>query len=244
MDRHLQQKLEQFTATPPEGAWNKIVSALDTESDYATRLSQYEAAPPANVWKAVEAGLEKESTPAKVIPFGTRFRRPMRYAAVASFIAVVLVTITLTVKRTEAGSIEAGSETTVPANKKTSISTLPTTDNHSPSAVTTTTQTRSSNTQPHLNHEEESGDSATVTTNNRSTANTEKPIYASANGYVVFSDGDGKLRKVSKKLVDFVTCHDNDLKCKQRLQQLRQKMAASVMTTDFTGLVESLRQLQ
>jgi hypothetical protein len=243
MDSSLQQKLQQFSATPPEGAWNKIVDALDVESDYVSRLSQYEAEPPAHIWETVEANLQQEAAPAKVIPFSTRFRRPMRYAAVACFITVILMMVTLTVKRTEAGAIDAGSETTVPTTKQTASNKLPNSkSNTSSRAVATAEQQKSSNTQTPPQPKRE--DNGVVASKNEPITRSIKPIYSSVNEYVMFSDGDGKLRKVSKKLLNFVTCKDNDLECKKRLQQLRQKMAASVITTDFTGLVESLRQLQ
>jgi hypothetical protein len=244
MDRPLQQKLQQFSATPPEGAWNKIADALDVEGDYVSRLAQFEAEPPAHIWETVEANLQQEATPAKVIPFSTRFRRPMRYAAVACFIAVVLMTVTLTVKRTEAGAIEANSETTVPTKKQTLSNTIPEPKSNAASPVIVKTKEKESdNKQPYP--QTEKGKSAPVAQaiKNETTTRFTKPVYSSLNKYVVFNDGDGKLRKVSKKLVGFINCQDNDLKCKQRLQQLRQKMAASVMTTDFTGLLETLRQL-
>ncbi len=45
-------------------------------------------------------------------------------------------------------------------------------------------------------------------------------------------------------MADFVNCKDEDTGCKQRLKELRQRMAAKAMTTDFTGVLEMLRQLQ
>jgi hypothetical protein len=251
MDSNLQNKLQQFSATPPDSVWNKIADALDTEESLSQRLYNYEENPPAAVWQKVEEGLEENPAPAKVIPFTTRFRIPIRYTAVACFLAVVLVTITLTVKRTEAGSIEAESNTTVPANHSTAA-------NNSKEQKNTSTRIASSSEQNETGADESAQQTSTNISvpekknNAIASAETEHTgkrknvvaAYSSLNEYVFFNDGDGKLRKVSKKLASFVNCKDGDTGCKQHLQQLRQKMAAKAMTTDFTGILEMLRQLQ
>ncbi len=241
MDRHLQHKLEEFSTPPPPGAWAKIADTLDADSGYAGRLLQYEAQPPAPVWQHIEATLNNEHTPAKIVPFRTRFRRPMRYAAVACLLAAVLVTVTLTVKRTEAGAIEAGSQTTVPSREQaiSNTSALPKENSRSPVVVPAGTD-RNGGTPLSPPAEKESSTASVPALSDVGAA----PAFAANDDYVVFSDGDGRTRKVSKKLAGMVNCKDDDLPCKQQLQQLRQKMAASIMTTDFAGLVESLRKLQ
>jgi hypothetical protein len=103
MNSNLQNKLQQFSAAPPDGVWDKIADALD-EGSFSQRLYQYEERPPAAAWQEVEKSLET-AVPPNVVPFTTRFRRPLRYAAAACLLAVILVTITLTVRRTEAGAI-------------------------------------------------------------------------------------------------------------------------------------------
>src|SRR5215210_2738108 len=121
MDSQLKNKLTRFEAPPPEGAWEKIVERLDEGQHYATRLYNYIQNPPATLWAKIETCLEADSDVVKVVPFTTRFRRPIRYTAAAAFIAVVLVSATLLLKRTEAGAIQAGSNETVPTSSQTVV---------------------------------------------------------------------------------------------------------------------------
>lgn len=225
MNSNLQDKLQEFRATPPDGAWGKIADALD-EQTISQRLSQYEENPPATAWQAIANTLTTaEPSPAKVVPFTTRFRKPLRYAAIACFLAVILVTVTLTVRRTEAGAIDAGSNTTVPAGNTASTTT-------SPSEQTA------------LSPQQENSPAATTRGSNSHEPKSASARYASLNEYVFFRDGDGKMRKVSKKLASYVNCKEGDSNCQQHLKMLRQKMAANAMTTDFTGILDMLRQLQ
>lgn len=245
MDSNLQSKLQQFSADPPEGAWRMIADSLDAEAGFPQRLYQYENEPPATVWQAVEQTLD-EKAPAKVVPFATRFRKPLRYAAVACFIAVVLVIITLTSRRTEAGAADAGSNTTVPTHNKTatvqdkvieqSNSKLPANPSQQSKAATASSASKNSAINPN--------DIAVASAQKAPAAKAINATYASSGDYVLFSDGDGQVRKVSKKLAQFVNCKDGDGNCKQRLQQLRAKMVTTAMTTDFTGILEMLHGLQ
>lgn len=242
MDSNLQNKLQQFSAPPPDGVWDKIAGTLDEEA-FSQRLYQYEENPPVTAWHGIERVLAGAAhSPARVIPFTTRFRKPLRYVAVACIMAVILVTITLTVRRTEAGAIDAASNTTVPesdpavATNSRSVEQTAATSQQADRKTTTQTATISSA------KEIETPDAATG--KNRQQAFRPGTRYASLNEYVFFRDGDGKMRKVAKKLAGFVNCKDGDSNCQQHLQMLRQKMAANAMTTDFTGILDMLRQLQ
>jgi hypothetical protein len=246
MDSNLQNKLQQFSAPLPPGVWDKIADALDANDDFAQRLYHYEAQPPSGVWQKIEQNLE-EVTPAKVVPLTSRFKKPLRYIAAASILVVVLVTITLSVKRTEAGALEAGTPTTPHSNSTTVVRN----DEPGKKIVSPTDeafQKAPSNQKKNTGDTEvvspEKSDRFIATTGNSHKQVRTKAVYSSLNNYVMFSDGDGKLRRVSKKLANLVKCKDGDGACQQRLQQLRQKMAAKAMTTDFTGILEMLHQLQ
>jgi hypothetical protein len=247
MDSNLQNKLQEFSAPPPEGTWSKIADALNAGDSFSQRLYHYEETPPVAVWQTVEQALT-DAVPAKVVPFTARFRRPLRYAAVAGFLAVILVTITLTVKRTEAGALEADSNTTVPTSKQTTIPIIVSENSGNmqrgkpeESIVTTAPLPLDTQNAPLQKGGKET--TASVDTRNN-IPKAAGPAYASVANYIYFDDGDGRMRKVSKKLAGFVKCKDNDLKCQQRLRELRQRMAANAMTTDFTGILEMLRQLK
>lgn len=238
MDSNLQNKLQAFNAPPPEGVWNKIADALDAEETFPQRLYQYEEQPPAAFWGKLENALNAEIKEPKVIPINP-FKKFFRYGAVACFIAVLLVTVTLTVRRTEAGALQAGSNTTVPTNKLSPV--VPETGTQQKSSAETTAAQQKD---PPL---------AANNTNDNTVASSReivhetkasKAMLASFNEYVSFRDGDGKMRRVAKKLAGFVKCKDGDEACQQRLQLLRQTLAANATTTDFTGILEMLRGLQ
>lgn len=234
MDSNFQSKLQGFSAEPPEGVWGRIADALGAEGSFAQRLHQHEESPPAVVWTEIERSLDVPM-PAKETPFITRFRKPLRYAAAASIIAVALVAVTLSIKRTEAGAIDPGSNATVPTKNAASAAKVSQGEKKPP-------QTAISSQQDNTN-QSKYPDNPVVSTESM-TNKTTQAVYSSLNEYVSFNDGDGKRRKVSKKLINLVRCKDGDVACQQRLQQLRQKLAANAMTTDFTGILEMMRQLQ
>ena len=231
MNSNLQDKLQQFSATPPEGMWNKIADALDEQETYAQRLLQYEEQPPHTVWPQIETALEN-TAPAKVIPLKKRFKTPMRYMAVASVLAVFLVTITLTVRRTRAGDLDA--ENRSAANN---------------TAIQTAKQPDAAATKTAAEELAKENASATVAENNKPSSSTSfitsnKETAKASARYLVYNDDDGKVVKVSKKMANLLHCKDGDNDCQQRLKQLRQTLATNAMTADFTGILEMLRHLQ
>lgn len=244
MDSNLQNKLQQFSATPPNGVWDKIADALDEEA-FSQRLYQYEENPPVAAWRQIEKELtDAEHSPARVVPFTTRFRKPLRYVAVACIMAVILVTITLSVRRTEAGALDTVGNTTVPESN-----TVVETNSRSAERTAATPQQPDRKSTPlqatdPVAKENATPDASTANANNKQQAFRPDTRYASLNEYIFFRDGDGKMRKIAKKLAAYVNCKTSDSNCQQRLQELRQKMAANAMTTDFTGILDLLRQLQ
>ena len=250
MDSNLQNKLQEFSATPPEGVWEKIADVLDAHEGYGGRLYHYEEQPPTITWRQIEENLAEATTPGRVVPFMTRFKKPLRYLAAASLIGVLLVTITLTVRHTEAGALRPGSNTTVPESAPASAAgnvAEQAEKNPVPETVSSEFGEGSSKTDPQETaHHNNNHDDVLAGGEQKTPAKTSRSagVYSSMNNYVLFTDGDGRQRRVSKKLADLVKCKDGDGSCQQRLRQLRQKMAASAMTTDFTGILEMLRQLQ
>jgi hypothetical protein len=61
---------------------------------------------------------------------------------------------------------------------------------------------------------------------------------------MIYSDGDGNVVRLPKKLFNAFACPTGDISCKQRLQQLREKFAESAVTADFNGLLQILKSLQ
>jgi hypothetical protein len=60
----------------------------------------------------------------------------------------------------------------------------------------------------------------------------------------MYSDGDGNVVRLPKKIFNAFACPTEDVMCKQKLQRLKEKFAASAMTADFTGVLQILKSLQ
>lgn len=258
MNSNLQNKLSQFEATPPGKMWDKIAGALDAEESYPQRLYRFEQQPPIAIWTKIEDSLDKESVPAKVIPFTTRFKKPIRYITAASFIAAILVVATLIMNRSEAVSAKADIRGAIPmvkppisqpekvivaeANSPQEKFIVP-----DPPIITVKT----ANTFPSIKKE------GVVSLQNLLTpvavagefipenaAKNELVDFASSTNYMVYSDANGHVMKLSKKLFSLVHCEQGDGSCQDRIHQLQQKLSSDAITADFIGLVEMLRQLQ
>ena len=260
----LKNKLARFETLPPEGAWDKLVERLERSESFAERLYQYEETPSLRNWTGIEKTLDQPTQPAKVISFGTRFKRPIRYVAAASIIGVILITATLFMKRTEAGSVQAGSKTTVPTTpslivknggpttiikqsieEKDSIKSSPT----SLQTVTAFLENRiSASSKKSLRLIQPDKEvSASLPSDNFIPAHADKKDFydfSLADNYMVCSDDDGHAMKLPKKLFSLVQCKDGDGSCKERIRQLQQKLASPAITADFSGVLEMLQQLQ
>ncbi len=113
MDNQLQQKFSAFEAAPPEAVWQRIDAALtDAPPTFVANLQEYGEAPGEVVWRRIENELN-EALPAKLVPFTTRYKRTIRYAAAAAIIGVMLIVNTLVSKRTEAGALDGGTQNVV-----------------------------------------------------------------------------------------------------------------------------------
>lgn len=91
MTEDLQYRLNNYSISPPEGAWPAIAAELDKESAAQDRIAQkLQAAalePPPGVWESI-AGTLHETAGAKVIPIRRRWTR-IAVAAIATGIIVL-----------------------------------------------------------------------------------------------------------------------------------------------------------
>jgi hypothetical protein len=138
MSSQLQNKMYGYEVKPPEGSWDKIVTALNDKEGTETissKLYNLEATPPAFAWQQIKNALKKDpkapvSNP-KVIPY-------LRYAA-AAVIIILLVFGGLRLINNNSGKKEIATnkntplikESTAPSSKE-SVSAAPL--NNSPEA--------------------------------------------------------------------------------------------------------------
>jgi hypothetical protein len=260
MDSNLQNKLYHFEANPPQEVWDKIAESLDTEETFPERLFRYEVQPPPQAWSMIEASLDQANTPAKVIPL-SRYKKPLRYIAAASTIAIVLAITTLNTREPGGNITQANTKTSLPINQA-SVLPLPKkpvlVEEPAPMSPTVVTTARTEKAgrvyrktsapkkelgvidpQNAINSVSLSGQFIPDEVNKEQMFD-----FSVLDNYMVCSDGNGNAIKLSKKLFSLVSCPTGDGSCKERIHQLRQKLTANTVSTDFAGLLEIVRQLQ
>jgi hypothetical protein len=247
MSNPLQDKLLRYEVPPPEGAWNNIATALDEEFSptVSERLYLFEAAPPVNTWKRIETMLSSTvQERGKVIPFYRRYRRPLKYSgAVAIFAFLAVLTSLLISKKTESElpaqtvQSKASKDTSISSDQKQKKAIVNETTNveHTLAGGVTRPKERSSKSSASLAEEY---------LPHRAERNDIVSSSLSSDKYMIYSDGDGNAVRLPKKIFSAFACPIDDYACKQRLQELRERFAASAMTADFNGLLQILKSLQ
>jgi hypothetical protein len=252
MDNPIQNKLLQYEIQPPEGAWSKIAESLDESisTTLSQKLYQYEEPPLNDVWHKIAVQIEDTGNEkAKVVPFFVRYRRPLKYSgAVAIFIFFAVITSLLVSKKTESeipaqgitNDLKTKKDTSlVNGNLKNNTAIQPTEKNNAERSIATSKPgvIRTGDTQPSISYDE-------YLFPREAQRNEIFNGSVSSDKYMIYSDGDGNAIRLPKKIYSAFACQTNDFICKQRLQKLRQKFAASAVTTDFTGILQILKSLQ
>jgi len=178
-----------------------------------------------------------------------RYRRPLKYSgAVAIFIFFAVITSLLVSKKTESEIPAQGITNDVQTKKDSSLTTGNLENNiaveplEKRNAERTIANSKPGNirtedTQPSMSYDE-------YLFPREAQRNEIFSGSISNDKYMIYSDGDGNAIRLPKKIYSAFACQTNDFICKQRLQKLRQKFAASAVTTDFTGILQILKSLQ
>jgi hypothetical protein len=257
MSSKLQNKLLNYQPEPPAGAWDAIAAALDNAPavPYSEKLFHFEQAPPPAAWSKIEAALEAEA-PAKVVRMGKR-----RWIAAAAAVLVLAFSATTFVMNRQSGS-------------NSSTASGPTVQGSTPTPANTDTTTLDTEIRPEEETITQPPQAETITAPSpgRSTATARpikrRPLIAAAalgpalprwekaerrqqlqfsvpaDRYMVYSDGKNSPVKLSKKMFDVFSCAQEDLRCRERIQSLQQKISNAAMASDFTGMLDLLSQLR
>lgn len=252
---NLQKKLFEFEASPPAGAWDKITTALNEDaSNLSKRLYNFEAPPPAAVWAAVETAMERAIPPAKRVPLFVQYRTPLRYIAAASVVAVLLFSATLWLRQPD-DSLVTRTDGSLPAASGAPANPGITTDD-TDAAEPTVVAINSAALTPVTATVIKRSFAAIRPQNILSSLSFSRrfiPRRASEDAslnlsgpdnFMVYCDNEGNAMKLPKKLFSLVNCEEGDETCKERIQQLRQKLAANTAPGDFVGMLDLVRQLQ
>jgi len=259
MSTELQKKLTEYAPEPPANTWDAIAKALDETpavTGFANSLYQYEETPPMGTWSKISVVLDTTAG-AKVVPF-SRKKRIVQYVAAA----VILLAFVL------GAGLMIGNRTTTPSITGSNASIKPSADTETKNAgphndvAVSTGQIPNSSFEREVavvsSHKENRSIISRIRPSTRlgnvliaanfipKTAERKQTVsnYPASEKYMVYSDNDGNAMKLPKKLFDFITCVREDLLCKEQMQQLQEKLAATSLNTDFTGVLEILNNLK
>lgn len=253
MSSQLQNKLLHYEAPPPEGAWNKIAASIEENISVSVsqKLYQYEEEPSSAIWKNIVVQLNSESPEkTKVVPFYSRYRKPLQYSgAAAIFIFLAVLTSLLISKKTESELPAEGivqnnlikqDSAKTPVDTENNNSSAPEKENRKPEPIIAKSKTskgHQTETQSSISYIE-----SFLPRQAERNESMNPSIYADK--YMIYSDDEGNVIRLPKKIFSAFACATEDLICKQRLQKLREKFAASATTADFTGVLQILKSLQ
>ena len=257
MSNQIQHKLSNFEVPPPANAWNEIEAALDSgvNHSFAEKLYSFEQPPNETIWQKIYAQLGgKNLSPARVVPFYKRYGRALKYStAVAVFVVLAIVTSLFISKRTVS---DVANINNLPEQTNSSINSQPVQNPQESKQISI----------DRLNTHKRGGHIRLSASKNavwlgpeptlRSIASAQRVVpqyaertsaidYAShVDKYMIYSDGDGNVVRLPKKLFDAFACPTDKVTCKQKIKKLQEQVAASAMSTDFTGILDMLNKLQ
>ena len=257
MSNQIQNKLSQFEVQPPEGVWNRVANALDdiVLAHTGEMLANIEVEPNKDVWNTIQRQLDG-ARPAKVIPFHKKYARPLKYgSAVAIFAIIALVTNLLISKRTVsetpaesmAKKVEAMPGNQPPHND----SNAAVDDQRDLAVVNTINYTVNHKNRPQFNRKPATLQPTllgiTSPTDNLVPKIAKRSTIIAFNQnddkYMAYSMEDGQAVKLPKKMFDALTCPTKDVSCLQKIKQIQEKIAASALIADFTGVLDILNNL-
>lgn len=230
MDNPLQNKLLHYTQEPPQRIWDAVASALDEGiNPLQDKLHDVEVAPPLTAWDKISSALD-EQPQARVVPFYQRFRRPLHYTSAAAIIVLVAVAVTLLIgKRTESESVTAVPGTSHSKLQQALKDAIKLDSDEGATAAHSTTLPQQHNA------------SATTTPGKTPKKQNNKKGLTK---YIVVNTEDGDSMRISKKVVPLVACAEANIQCREQIEKLQRRVAATAVSADFTGLLEMLHNLR
>jgi len=246
MSSELQNKMYNYEVQPPATGWNRVVAALDEESDsLAQRLQNFETSPPPTVWNKIkeELGNEKE-----IVPF--RKKNVFRYAAAAVLVALMVLSGSLLLKNNNDGNDTVSQPKLTNSNSTVNSSSSITTPDLASDKINSFQAQGAADKQ--IAYQRPKRNSVftshlgTKQMNAPERIEVEKRISFgnTIDRYMVYSDGHGNAMRLPKKLYDVISCIQVDISCKDRMQGYQQKIANAALTSDFTAVLEMLNNLR
>ena len=254
MSESIKNKLSDFKAMPPEGCWDRISNALDEgTAGLKERLYHYHIPPPPSAWNRIASYLDSGKLNGKVVPMFLRYQKTMRYAGMAAVIIALVVFAWPYFSRVDDQTPVPDSITSTPLTR------LPSNNNTPAEAETENTEnisnsvkkeytTIAKNRKPAERNEEDHEEPEIIAMLDYvPSAPVENEILLQTtpfDKYMIYTDEDGHAMKMSKKLFEVFDCATKEIACRQKIRDLQNRFASSAVSSDFTGLLEILRNLQ
>jgi hypothetical protein len=257
MSKELQKKLSEYAPEPPAKTWDAIAKALDETTGltgFANSLYQYEETPPMDSWSKISAVLDKAAG-AKVVPFSRK--RIIQYVAAAVILSAFILGAGLMTGNRNSSPVISGTNAAIkipadteakkvdpPNNVAVSNEPSSSTLEHADPILTSHKENRSVISR--IRPDTQLGNVLLAANFIPKTAERKQTVsnYPASDKYMVYSDNEGNAMKLPKKLFDFITCVREDVLCKEQMLELQEKLASTSLNTDFTGVLEILKNLK
>jgi hypothetical protein len=243
MSSNLQNKLFNYEVPPPPGSWEEIDAALgQQQSSLSNRLLHFEVNPPGRIWASINKELDQQDQASPVVPFTRRHRNAFRYAGVAAvLIAVAVLTSLLINKNTQRNLsdetlVDNPVDTKIPEQNDTGSSATVQTQEVRPRIIALPRKQQPSSPKP------EKATAFAFTDPDQE--GVETSTGQKEDKYMLFIDGDGNVMRLSKKLFNAFACAAYDYVCKERINSLQAKVASTAVSSNFTGILDILKNLQ
>lgn len=242
MSSELQHKLLNYKPSPPQGAWENIVTALDEGkfSSLPEKLFAFQQEPPSHLWSKIAIRL---NTQKKIIPFYRQ--NVVKYAAAAILILAVFGTYLIMNKKTDQAPL-----TSIPKNE--TPQTTPSTNFPNEDKITrkpeATVVVKKHDKhisriayRPHITASLINiGAIAPAKTAHKKNLNFNKAV----DRYMIYSDDEGHAMRLPKKMFDSFSCIEEEAICRLRILNLQRQMATTAVSSDFTGILELINNLK
>jgi hypothetical protein len=260
--------LKDIEVTPPLQTWSNIIATLDGENELSNRLYDLEIAPPAAAWNAIAASLENEAQPR--IPAIKRSIPIWKYAAAACLLCLLAFgTVRLLSNNKSdgfAGQVNPSSPVSTPvvapsnsrdSSAQQSISPGETREERSLLAVNDLNTRKRPAASP-LTYMTSLVDDASAIVKpaagiREASLQDDVPgcntsISQAAERYLLFTNSDGAMMRISKKLAQTLGClynngsSQNSQQCEEQVKKWKDKLAQS-SPDNFMGLLDAVKSV-
>ncbi len=253
MDKDFKSRLQQFELPPPPGSWDRLADALDQDAlEFPRRLQQYEEIPPAGAWDKIASAIIDNPPEAETKPYRINRKTIGWVAAAAAVIIAIAVIFPFNNQRSEQNSnpglVDAG---ITPGNRVVKVTrdtaTLPSNiqrerEQEQDVAINKNSSKKQVSRQDDV---EDPGPVAMLDYIPAQMNNPRKFAFTDADeNYMTYTDDDGYVGRLPKKLYDVFECATREMVCRAKIRDLQSRVASSAVSSDFTGVLQMLRNLQ